>query len=188
MKHDWRRGPVITFIGNTTYVCVRCGRPSQAPNDTSIEDYDPDVWYEHLLELNALMEDVDFDSECLGFADRGTLDLPAGLEDVPVKVELGGAIGRTASVACKQGQHDLCSGSVEVELGFYGKRTINCRCRCHDTDTLTLDVLRAAFKKMREDSLRPAPPVIIVIRGKAYEVPSPEWTAALKELEKEDPN
>lgn len=31
------------------------------------------------------------------------------LDDVPPVVEFGGAIGRTASAACRQGQHDLCT-------------------------------------------------------------------------------
>jgi hypothetical protein len=39
-------------------------------------------------------------------------------EDVPSVPELGGAIGRRASFACKQGQHDLCTDEA-------------CRCRCH---------------------------------------------------------
>jgi hypothetical protein len=36
------------------------------------------------------------------------LRAPATLEAVPPVAELGGAVGRTASVACRQGQHDLC--------------------------------------------------------------------------------
>lgn len=55
---------------------------------------------------------------------RIALELPAsdsresGLNELPQVVELGGAIGRTATSACKQGQHDLCVGA--------------CYCRCHE--------------------------------------------------------
>jgi hypothetical protein len=39
-------------------------------------------------------------------------------DDVGV-VELGGAVGRHATTACRQGQHDLCTVS-------------SCGCRCHE--------------------------------------------------------
>ena len=48
-----------------------------------------------------------------------TGDVPDNLEEMPPAIELGGAIGRTASVECKQGQHDLCKGD-------------KCWCRCHE--------------------------------------------------------
>lgn len=46
------------------------------------------------------------------------MTVPDYLENVPNVVEFGGAIGRTATAACKQGQHDLCSDEA-------------CQCRCH---------------------------------------------------------
>lgn len=46
-------------------------------------------------------------------------DPPEDMEEFPSVVELGGAIGRTATPACKQGQHDLCVFDW-------------CRCRCHE--------------------------------------------------------
>lgn len=47
-----------------------------------------------------------------------TSGTPDSLDDVPAVVEFGGAIGRTASTACKQAQHDLCADDT-------------CMCRCH---------------------------------------------------------
>jgi hypothetical protein len=44
-------------------------------------------------------------------------DIPDDLEQAPPVAELGGAIGRRATVACQQAQHDLCTGE--------------CDCRCH---------------------------------------------------------
>ena len=44
---------------------------------------------------------------------------PDDLESFPPAIELGGAIGRPASVACKQGQHDLCTDDT-------------CQCRHHE--------------------------------------------------------
>jgi hypothetical protein len=41
-------------------------------------------------------------------ADSGR-DIPRSMDEVPHVAELGGAIGRRASVECKQGQHDLCA-------------------------------------------------------------------------------
>jgi hypothetical protein len=38
--------------------------------------------------------------------------------EIPPVTELGGAIGRTASFACRQGQHDLCKDE-------------ECQCRHH---------------------------------------------------------
>lgn len=46
------------------------------------------------------------------------MTIPDYLENWPTVVEFGGAIGRTASAACKQGQHDLCTDEA-------------CRCRHH---------------------------------------------------------
>lgn len=46
-------------------------------------------------------------------------DVPDNLEDAPPVAELGGAIGRLATTACKQGQHDLCPDE-------------DCQCRCHE--------------------------------------------------------
>ena len=46
-------------------------------------------------------------------------DVPDSLEAFPPVSELGGAIGRTASPACKQGQHDLCQDD-------------SCQCRHHE--------------------------------------------------------
>lgn len=43
-------------------------------------------------------------------------ETPADLPPIP---QLGGAIGRAASVMCKQGAHDLCYGG-------------DCHCRCHE--------------------------------------------------------
>ena len=40
-------------------------------------------------------------------------------DDMPPVVALGGAIGRHATVACRQGAHDLC-------------RDADCGCRCHE--------------------------------------------------------
>lgn len=45
------------------------------------------------------------------------------IEDVPPVVELGGAIGRRATVACQQGQHDLCRDGDLPDV---------CQCRCHE--------------------------------------------------------
>ena len=45
-------------------------------------------------------------------------DVPENLEEFPPVFELGGAIGRRASVECKQGQHDLCQDEA-------------CMCRHH---------------------------------------------------------
>lgn len=45
-------------------------------------------------------------------------DVPDSLDDVAPVAELGGAIGRTASTACQQGQHDLCTD-------------LACQCRHH---------------------------------------------------------
>jgi hypothetical protein len=49
-------------------------------------------------------------------------DIPDTPEDIPPKVEMGGAVGRTASLACRQGQHDLCPEGGEQDP---------CNCRCH---------------------------------------------------------
>lgn len=46
--------------------------------------------------------------------------VPDSLAEAEPVIELGGAIGRRASVACKQGQHDLCPED-------------ECDCRCHET-------------------------------------------------------
>jgi hypothetical protein len=46
-------------------------------------------------------------------------DTPENLEAFPPVPELGGAIGRTASDACRQGQHDLCKDDT-------------CMCRHHE--------------------------------------------------------
>ena len=45
-------------------------------------------------------------------------DLPFNMDEVPPVFELGGAVGRTASTACKQTAHDLCTDE-------------ECLCRCH---------------------------------------------------------
>jgi hypothetical protein len=45
-------------------------------------------------------------------------DVPENMEAFPPVPRLGGAIGRTATVACQQDQHDLCQGQ--------------CWCRCHE--------------------------------------------------------
>jgi hypothetical protein len=45
------------------------------------------------------------------------------LAEVPPVYELGGAIGRTASIACQQGAHDLCPSQED---------SIGCYCRCHE--------------------------------------------------------
>jgi len=47
-----------------------------------------------------------------------TPEIPDSLEEAPSVVELGGAIGRKATEACRQGQHDLCTNR-------------DCQCRCH---------------------------------------------------------
>lgn len=46
-------------------------------------------------------------------------EVPENLEAFPSVTELGGAIGRTASVECRQGQHDLCKDET-------------CMCRHHE--------------------------------------------------------
>jgi hypothetical protein len=46
-------------------------------------------------------------------------ETPENLEQFPPVAELGGAIGRKASVACQQGQHDLCDDD-------------ECQCRHHE--------------------------------------------------------
>jgi hypothetical protein len=48
-----------------------------------------------------------------------TADVPDDLDEAAQVVELGGAIGRRATTACKQGQHDLCRDEPD------------CHCRCH---------------------------------------------------------
>jgi hypothetical protein len=45
-------------------------------------------------------------------------EIPDDLASVPPVFELGGAIGRRASIECKQGQHDLCTDE-------------ECQCRHH---------------------------------------------------------
>jgi hypothetical protein len=45
-------------------------------------------------------------------------EIPASLAEVPPVFELGGTIGRRASIECKQGQHDLCDDEA-------------CQCRHH---------------------------------------------------------
>jgi hypothetical protein len=46
------------------------------------------------------------------------LEIPDSLAEVPPVIEFGGAIGRRASIECKQGQHDLCDDE-------------DCMCRHH---------------------------------------------------------
>ena len=48
-----------------------------------------------------------------------TTEPPFYPEDIPPVPRLGGAIGRHATVACKQGANDLC-------------RDAGCECRCHE--------------------------------------------------------
>lgn len=45
--------------------------------------------------------------------------VPDNMDEFPPKAELGGAIGRRASVECQQGQHDLCTDG-------------ECMCRHHE--------------------------------------------------------
>jgi hypothetical protein len=52
-------------------------------------------------------------------------DIPDNLAEAFPKIELGGAIGRRATVACKQGQHDLCSRELPADPR-------GCDCRCHE--------------------------------------------------------
>lgn len=70
--------------------------------------------------------------EPLPTAEAVVTDLPDSLADVPPKAELGGAIGRTASTACKQGQHDLCPDRDVRESMVDLLGTAGCHCRCHE--------------------------------------------------------
>jgi hypothetical protein len=55
-----------------------------------------------------------------------TDEIPDSLDDVMQVIELGGAIGRYASTACKQGQHDLCDEYISHPDND------RCGCRCHE--------------------------------------------------------
>jgi len=50
-------------------------------------------------------------------------DVPDSLADYQI-TELGGAIGRKASIACRMGQHDLCGKDIAALK--------QCECRCHE--------------------------------------------------------
>lgn len=74
-----------------------------------------------------LVIDLDVPDLRAAFGARVGTDKPAGLDTVPPVMELGGAVGRRATTACRQGQHDLCDG----KLPFMQPADQDCLCRCH---------------------------------------------------------
>jgi hypothetical protein len=51
-------------------------------------------------------------------------DIPDDLEDAQI-AELGGAVGRKASLQCRLGQHDLCGPTPVTDV----ERAQACNCR-----------------------------------------------------------